>query len=319
MQNGNLRIQPDLIGIDWGTSSFRAYLMTNQGELLDHISHPGGILKVEDGDFAGMLQSVCGGWLDRWPDLPVLMCGMIGSQSGWQEARYLTGMVGVSELASQLTQVDVAGRELHIVPGLAGRDFTGGPDVMRGEETILVGALALGGPQSGYYCLPGTHSKWVNLARGQITGFSTYLTGEMFALLRDQSILSPLMTKDELAWKSHHEAAFLEGIDMAREGAGLLHQLFSLRAAILTQEAGSAELVAKLSGLLIGTELLVLSEAPISAPITLVSAGGIGDRYQTALRHLGFEVSKLDADDCCRRGLADISKMKFVSSAAVAG
>lgn len=171
---------------------------------------------------------------------------------------------------------------------------------------MLVGALAMGAPDSGCYCLPGTHSKWVNLNDGRICGFSTYLTGEMFALLKERSILSPLMAGEDPDWCSVAEAAFLSGVDMAGEPSGLLHQVFSLRARVLTEEADGEGLVSKLSGLLIGAELAVLKEA---APdqIILISTGGVGERYLAALRHQGFEPTVLEAEECCRRGLSEIA------------
>ncbi len=297
---------PVLIGVDWGTSAFRAYLMDPEGRVLDQVSHKRGILSVCDGDFESVLTDACGDWLTARPGIKVLMCGMIGSRGGWHEAHYVTGAVGVTELAARLTRVPGTGHDIQIVPGLAGRDFSGGPDVMRGEETMLVGALAADAPRSACYCLPGTHSKWVNLVEGRICGFSTYLTGEMFALLRERSILTPLMTHDEPDWCAVSEAAFLAGLDMAAEPSGLLHQLFSLRAGVLMQEADSTALAAKLSGLLIGAELAVLDNAT-PYQVVLVATAPVKDRYALALRHKGFEPIVLEAEECCRRGLLEIA------------
>lgn len=306
MQSGENVQVPGLIGIDWGTSSFRAYLMTASGQLLDQVSDQTGILRVQDRDFAKVLTDACGSWLTAWPGIKILMCGMIGSRGGWKEALYLSGAVGVSELSADLTRVPGTKYDIEIVPGLAGRDFSGGPDVMRGEETTLVGALAMGAPRSGCFCLPGTHSKWVDLMDGRICRFSTYLTGEMFALLREQSILSPLMGEDDKDWCQVAQSAFLSGVDMAAEPSGLLHQVFSLRAGILTQETRNEALSAKLSGLLIGAELAVLNNAG-SKRIVLIATGGIGERYHAALRHQGYEPIIFDSEECCRRGLAEIA------------
>lgn len=306
MLSGNIDVSPDLIGVDWGTSAFRAYLMTYDGQILDQTSKPCGLLNVADRQFAQVLENACGDWLAKWPGIRVLMCGMIGSQSGWQEAHYLTSIVGVPELAAKLTRIEGTAHNIQIVPGLAGRDFEGRPDVMRGEETILVGALTMGAPRNGYYCLPGTHSKWVNMVDGRIGGFSTYLTGEMFTLLRDQSILSPLICGEDPDWSIQIRDAFFAGVDMAREPSGLLHQLFSLRAGILTEEAEATSLSAKLSGLLIGAELAALGDK-ITGQITLISSGVIAQRYQIALEHLGYSAHVLDADKCCQRGLVDIA------------
>ncbi|UPH70269.1 2-dehydro-3-deoxygalactonokinase [Abyssibius alkaniclasticus] len=300
LQSGNLT-DARLIGVDWGTSSFRAYLLNDNGELLDRVSSPSGILNVPDRNFAAILDRNCG----QWPNVPTLMCGMIGSRNGWIEADYLSGLTGASELAAQLKEIE--NTNIRIVPGISGQDFSGGPDVMRGEETLLVGALALGAPRDGLICLPGTHSKWVNLVSGRIAGFSTYLTGEVFALMRDRSILSPLMEENAIVWDRPQQNAFVEGVEMARDSTGLLHQLFSLRARVLTGHPAASDLVARLSGLMIGAELLSIKPDNGTASVSLITSGAIGERYRMALEHLDIGVIEYDAELCCQRGLHDIA------------
>ena len=163
-----------LIGLDWGTTSFRAYRIDAVGRVLEQRSRDAGILKVQRGDFAGTLSDAIGDWLTAAPGLPVLAAGMIGSRQGWLEAPYATCPAGLPELAAGLVTVEAAGRRLvRLVPGVirtAGPD--GFPDVMRGEETQIFGDLAdCGSTEPRRYVLPGTHSKWAQCERGQIVAF----------------------------------------------------------------------------------------------------------------------------------------------------
>ncbi len=184
---------PFAIGVDWGTSSFRAWLLADDGAPLGAVHSASGITKVPNGDFAAVLREAIGGWRDAHPALPVMMCGMIGSRQGWQEAAYLSGSVSAEALAKGL-MVLASDPGVRIVPGLMSAGGEAGlPDVMRGEETILVGAMAAEANPDGWYCLPGTHSKWVQVVSREIRGFSTYVTGESFELYRRHSIVGPLI------------------------------------------------------------------------------------------------------------------------------
>jgi 2-dehydro-3-deoxygalactonokinase len=307
---------PYMIGVDWGTTSLRAYLMAADGAVLDRQIRASGILNVPDGDYAFVLEEACGGWMERWPGLPVLMCGMIGSRQGWREAPYLQGDAGSKELAAALVTVTTGKYQVQIVPGLEAKSFNGGPDVMRGEETILIGALAQGAPTEGLYCLPGTHSKWVSVFNGRIGAFSTFLTGEIYEMLCRRSILSALIkstgsTSDEV----RHEA-FLRGLDLAGDGAGLLHQLFSIRARALTGAGDEGTAGDMLSGLLIGSELLSVGDRLRSFrdSLVLVASGAIADRYRTALAHLGFKPRLFDAETACMSGLCAVAAEGLLES-----
>ena len=201
-----------LIGVDWGTSNFRAFLLDAAGNVLDRRSGPHGILTVERRRLRRRAFAQIGDWLEA-DKPPVLMSGMIGSRQGWLEAPYLTCPAGIADLAAALVPVPFDAAKVHIVPGLEAATATM-RDVMRGEETQVFGALARLGADGGRFLLPGTHSKWVLAEAGRITGFTTYMTGEIFAALREHTILGRLMAES-----AGDAASFARGVrDGARDG-----------------------------------------------------------------------------------------------------
>lgn len=271
--------EPALVALDWGTTSLRAWLLDSRGHVLATARAPRGIMQIADGDFAGALTEVTVGW----PERPAIAAGMIGSTQGWIEVPYLSCPASPAELADGLVQAP--GRELWIVPGV--RRTGDLPDVMRGEETQITGALALRPELTprALFVLPGTHSKWARLADGRIETFTTFMTGELFAVLRDHSILgraagpSPNVDGDG-------DAAFLRGVDAAREADGIAPLLFSARALALTGAIAASAVLDYLSGLLIGDELRSASVEPAVAPL-LIGDPGLCARYARALSRFG--------------------------------
>ena len=206
-----------MIGIDWGTTAFRAYRLAPGGTILDRRESEGGILSVPECGFPAALSAAIGPWLAEGERL-VLLCGMVGSRQGWVEAPYLPCPAGPAEIAAALTPLPFDGARCLLVPGLTTRDAGGVPDVMRGEETKLIGLLAELGTAEALACLPGTHAKWARLSGGRITHFATQMTGEVRAVLLEHSILGRL-AKDAPT----DEAAFLlvqgyAGVDEPTEG-----------------------------------------------------------------------------------------------------
>ncbi len=317
-QSGNaVSVAAALIGIDWGTTSFRAYLFASDGELLDRIDRPAGILTVEDGNFGVVLQTACEEWMREHPAIPVLMCGMIGSRHGWRDVPYVVGEAGAVELASASVIVQEEPNRIQIVPGLQATSFDGGPDVMRGEETMLIGAVATGAPQTALFCLPGTHSKWVAVQNGNIGSFSTYLTGELFAMLKERSVLAGLIAEESNRPAALHEKSFHQGLAMASDGTSLLHRLFSIRAQYLTESSPPYVVEDVLSGLLIGTELISVSQQlqQHSGKVTLLSSGTIAERYCNALAFMGHAPECFESNEACMIGLCSIAeKLGHISS-----
>ena len=288
-----------LIGLDWGTTSFRAYRMDADGRVLDRLSSHLGILAVVDGNFAAALQCQVAPWLAGPTQPLILASGMIGSRQGWHEAPYVDLPAGMSELAGGLVSTPPgSGPTVHIVPGLSCRDERGVPDVMRGEETQLIGAI---GPaaDSCLFVLPGTHSKWAVASDGHIRRFATFMTGEMFAVLKDHSILGRMMSG-----ANHDPSAFQRGLEdsgsKAGEPSGLLHRLFAVRSLPLFGDLPESGVGSYLSGLLIGTEIAeasrFLPETTQSQSVVIIGRSDLARHYARALAARGFSVDTADPD-----------------------
>ena len=276
-----------MIAVDWGTSSFRAYRLAADGRIEERREAPLGILSVAAHDFAAALEGQVGDWVSAG-DAPVVMSGMIGSRQGWQEVPYAACPAGFDEIALGMKVVHWGkDRSAFIAPGVACFDASGIPDVMRGEEVQILGALEEMASQSALICLPGTHSKWVRVTDGRIVSFSTHMTGEIYALLREQSILSRLMTDDALT-----PHLFDQGVRRAREAGGLLHHLFGVRSLGLFEQIPAPGLASYLSGILIGHELA--SAAPKAKAVDLLGSAQLTALYASALRAAGIAPRVLD-------------------------
>ena len=284
---------PKLIALDWGSTSARAYLMAEDGEVVGQRSAPLGVLNVKDADFEGALLELCGPWLLVRTETPIVAAGMIGSRQGWAEAPYLRCPVGLSELSARLTPVEIAKRrKLWIVPGISTVGDDGVPDVMRGEETQIFGALTLAECEkgSGLFVLPGTHSKWVRVNDGRIVWIRTFMTGELFSVLVEHSILGKLIQ----AGGTPDEGAFERGVNHAhRDPFGLSSLLFSARTLPLFNQLSATSIADYLSGLLIGHEIYT-AERALNAMrlhydgVTLVGEMALVRNYQRALTLLGW-------------------------------
>jgi 2-dehydro-3-deoxygalactonokinase len=274
------------IALDWGTTSFRAYLVGADGAVKDQFADSEGILAVKDGAFEAVLESHIGTW-DK--SLPVVAAGMITSRQGWIELPYAECPVGPAELAKHIhVHQAKSGRKIHFLTGLHLKGGSLGHDVMRSEETQVFGSLDSG---ASHFVTPGTHSKWIDVVDGKIVKFATYITGEMFALLRNHSILGRLMTSD-----ADDEAVFIRGVDKAfADPAGFLHSLFSVRSLGLFNDVASDKLASYLSGIVIGTEVAhaTLSNDRLAKYLILASPG-IGGRYVRAMKHAGLNAAMGD-------------------------
>ncbi len=271
-----------LIAIDWGTSNLRASLLDASGTAIETRSAPGGVMAVKDGLFADALLALCGDWIrDRSGAL--IASGMVGSRQGWKEAAYLNCPAGVEEAAAQLTRVEVRpGVALHIVPGLTCRNADGQDDVMRGEETQMWGAdLA---PNS-ICVLPGTHAKWAWIGgAGQVTRFSTYMTGELYGLLTQHGILGRLMTFGQPS-----PEAFEAGVRLGLEQSdNATHVIFAARTAGLMGRVPPEGLPDYLSGILMGIEIASATRAERPRDVVLLGDDGLCSRYEKALSLAGI-------------------------------
>ena len=291
-----------MIGIDWGTSSFRAWRLNPGGTVLDRAESERGILTIPPGGFPATLRATISPWLAQGETL-ILLCGMVGSRQGWQEAPYLPCPAGPAEIAAALTPLAFDGARCLLVPGLTTRDAAGIPDVMRGEETKLIGLLSVLGEAPALACLPGTHAKWARIAGHRIEGFTTHMTGETRALLLEHSILG------RLAEPGPFDApAFLRGVRRARDAAGLLHHIFGTRALGLMGELAAEETDSYLSGVLIGHEVAAATAgAPIPDPVELAGSATLTRAYGLAFGEFGLAF-RLHDPDLALRGLALIAE-----------
>ncbi|HTH59468.1 MAG TPA: 2-dehydro-3-deoxygalactonokinase [Paraburkholderia sp.] len=296
-----------LIALDWGTTSLRAYLFSASGDVLATRTSAAGIMNLpsapENGGFDAAFDDACGAWLAAAPTLPVIASGMVGSAQGWVQAPYVETPASAEALAAGVVRVKSArGSTIAVVPGVLEPGAL--PNVMRGEETQIVGALQPGdgdaaaaparepAQQSALICLPGTHAKWVEVENGRIDRFHTFMTGEVYAALTGHTILGRTMKQPA----TPNLSAFVRGVTVAREhgAAGLLATAFSSRTLALTGKLAADEQPDYLSGLLIGHELVgleaVLAARHValraSAP-RLIGADALCERYRIALAQFG--------------------------------
>jgi 2-dehydro-3-deoxygalactonokinase len=268
----------EFIALDWGTSSFRAYHVGAGGDILTEEADSNGILSITGGAFEEALEGHIGGW-DK--GLPVLAAGMITSRQGWIELPYVDCPAGPDDLAKNLHKHRTgSGRSIHFATGLHLRSDSLGHDVMRSEEMQVFGSLG----EANHFITPGTHSKWIDVDGGKIVRFATYVTGEAFSALRNNTILGRLMTSEAV-----DEEAFARGVVKAQaDPAGLLHSLFSVRSLGLYNEIPAEALSSYLSGLVIGTEVAhALQTRSKGAGYMILASPKIGGRYAKALEVVG--------------------------------
>lgn len=307
-----------LIAVDWGTSSLRGARLDAEGRALEERGFDRGILGVVPGTFPAVFAECFGDWLTvppgpgsaqpapqgeqgnlgrpgvslASPETPCLISGMAGSRQGWVEAPYCPCPAGFGEVAQALSWIE-PGR-IAIVPGLstdAGTGTDAVPDVMRGEEVQVFGAMQLGSLRDGLFILPGTHSKWVRVQGGSVTGFRTFMTGEFYALLSKHSLLARSLAADA----PFDASAFLDGIARARGGAGLLHTAFGTRTLDLFGRRDGAALASYLSGLVIGEELRSGAAEP-GEPVVLIGSPALTARYAQAFGAQGHAATAFGAE-----------------------
>ncbi|MEP6678911.1 MAG: 2-dehydro-3-deoxygalactonokinase [Betaproteobacteria bacterium] len=286
-----------LIAIDWGTTAARAYLMNARGDVDDERSSALGIARVEPGRYAEALAALLGDWIDH--AAPRLACGMIGSRQGWVEAPYVECPASLHTLAAGLARVGTGA--LTVVPGLLTRDRHDVPDVMRGEETQLLGAVAA--DEAVLAVLPGTHSKWARVECGTVVDFATWMTGELFATLLEHSILGRMATHGG----AHSAESFARGVRRGLDDGALAHDVFGARTLALVGDLASHEVGDWLSGLLIAREVRDARAWAKAAgvddlPVRIIGSNVLAERYAIALAAAGVNADR-GASDAAPRGL----------------
>ena len=293
---------PAIAAVDWGTTRLRLWLLDGSGTVLAERRGDDGLISARDKGFAAVLEGHLAA-AGAPAGLPVIMCGMVGARQGWLEAPYVDVPSPLPAVLKGALKMPDAARDVRIVPGMAQR-LAEAPDVMRGEETQLAGA-GLAGRGRHIVCMPGTHSKWVAVEDGAVTGFGTWPTGELFSVLAAHSILrhslgehTAAVTADSPAFRRWCEAALAEGGDITG-------RLFSIRAAGLLHGLGPDDAAACLSGLLIGAEIASAGRRYPAGkqPVALVASGALGVLYGAALGLAGHAIRPVDADEAVRAGL----------------
>jgi len=291
-----------IIGVDWGSTNARAFLMDADGKLLDRRDGARGGVRLEKAEYPLALEALIAGW-PRNPAQPILLCGMVGSREGWLEVPYARCPAQASDLAAGMATIATPDGEVRIVPGLAAEDADGLMDVMRGEETQVIGAIDDG--YDGLVLAPGTHAKWISVAAGRVVGLKTFMTGELFALLGAQSVLAKSIDGD-----APDEAAFRLGASRGLTAPSLSRLLFSVRTEGLFGRLPATSSSSYLSGLLIGSEIqggLGLYGAQPSR-VTIIGVPALAALYADVLKLAGVEVAAVvDGGVAAARGLWRLS------------
>ncbi len=283
--------------VDWGTSNLRAWVVGTDGATIAKLLSDKGMGALTREEFELELLALLGPYLKESDHLTVIACGMVGARQGWVEAPYLAAPCrppGIHEAVR--ASVGDPRIDIRILPGVGQANP---PDVMRGEETQIAGYLRENPDYEGVLCLPGTHTKWVTIRAGEIVGFRTFMTGELFALLSKQSVLRHSMT--DSGW---NDAAFAEAVDDAMVAPqSFAAQLFSLRAGSLLNGADKATCRARLSGLLLGLEIRGARDQWLERDIVLVGALSLTALYRDALAAKGVRTRECDGDAMALAGL----------------
>jgi 2-dehydro-3-deoxygalactonokinase len=284
------------IAVDWGTTNRRAYRIDNSGKCADQFEDDKGVLSVAKDGFPAAVGEI----RERLGELPLLLAGMVGSNRGWVEAPYVPCPVGIDELAKALAR---PGEREAIVPGVS-YIGDGRADVMRGEEVQLLGAVATGivDPMS-LVCHPGTHNKWTTLRHGRITNFRTVMTGELFSLLKEHSILADL-----LQGPVEPNDSFKEAARYAIYNEALPADLFGVRARVLLGQAKKEDAAPYASGLLIGADVRIGLATPARAEIVVMGRPELTRLYAAAIAQSGRDSVEIDGERCFLAGIKEIAK-----------
>ena len=283
------------IAVDWGTTNRRAYRIGADRRCEREFEDGRGILSVGRGEFEGGVAEI----REKLGDAPMVLGGMIGSNRGWIEAPYVPCPAGLDELTAGLVRI---GEDIVIVPGvsLSGERF----DVMRGEEIQLLGAIASNEiPEDCLVCHPGTHNKWARVGSGRIESFRTVMTGELFNMLRERSILSEILVEPAVPGES-----FADGVRRGISGSAITSELFEARARFLLGDLAANDGASYVSGLLIGEDVQIgLSEGQ-GLPVIVMGRPELTGLYSAALSEGGVRAEEVDGEGAFIAGACRIAE-----------
>jgi len=292
------------IVVEWGTTSFRATLIDDDGNEMENIETPQGISKLSKGDHEAVLMTALAPWLSTHGALPIAALGMITSRNGWIEVPYVPCPAGPAELAAGSLRKSLPnGSDLVFLPGLTDPSRRPFPDVMRGEEIQVAGH---GLADDATIIIPGTHSKWTKVKAGRIDSFQTFVTGETFALLLNNSFIARGATQPPV----DDPETYLRGLEEAKSSAAMLSLLFSARTGGLVGRLTADQLRSYVHGMVIGQEFRQAREAGWYSEgdeATIVGNDGLNDLYLIAATVFDLKIT-LGADDVLNRGALDVMR-----------
>ena len=289
-----------LIALDWGTTRARAYLIGEDGAVIDRRGTDRGIQSVPEGGFPDAFAAIAGDFRKARPDAAILLAGMVGSRNGWIEAPYVACPAAPEDIAAAGLRVTLQdGAQATILPGLSCDE--GAFDVMRGEETLVVGL----GLRDGIACLPGTHSKWARVEGGRITRFASFMTGEIYGLLRSQSILSRLAAEPA---GDDEDDGLRRGLSAARHPGGLLNTAFAARTEVLAGRMPPGAVGPYLSALLVGDEIAAAKRLfGDVGEVHLVAEGAPARSYAAALAAAGLDAVQVSPEQAFIAGVTRLA------------
>lgn len=298
---------PAFIGIDWGTSNARFLLIDNEGFVVERRGGAG----IGQINGTEAIEQVCfdkiGDWLEQFPNVPVLMAGMVGSNIGWHTTDYVATPANIDGLRDKLHKFQARQTPFFIVPGLSTTRNDHLPDVMRGEEIQIFGAIS---NEEALVCLPGTHSKWAKVSENSVTGFHTALTGELLDLVGRHSIL--LNPKRPVAAVADDE--FIKGVKIARHDiAGLESLLFTVRSRQISSDLHAEDADNYVAGLAIGSEIksamaLYGADGSYGSQVKLIGSPELASLYEAALKVFNVKSQTIDGKDASVNGLCRLYK-----------
>jgi 2-dehydro-3-deoxygalactonokinase len=292
--SGRMRWADGFIAVDWGTTNRRGYLIDPEGRCAQEFEDDRGILAVKSGEFEAAVGEV----RDKLGNRPMILGGMIGSNRGWIETPYVPCPAGIDDLARGLAWSPDG--TAAIIPGLSYSN--GRADVMRGEEAQVLGAVASGEiPPDCLVCHPGTHNKWIRVEGGRIQSFRTVMTGELFNLLKDRSILADLLGRPAAAGD-----AFRSGVTDGLSGAGVTAMLFEARARFLLGRLDKSDAASFVSGILIGEDVRVGLSGHSGSRVVVMVRPELTELYSAALREAGASSEQVDGEQAFIAGACQI-------------
>ena len=286
------------IAVDWGSSNLRVWALDKRHKILDSFSSSDGMLSIEIVEFEPLLLEKISNWVAGDVNIPVLCCGMVGAKQGWLEAPYATVPYN---LMQETDSVEVFCRDKRLdVRILGGLKQNNPADVMRGEETQIRGFLSVFSDFEGIICLPGTHTKWVHVSAGEVVSFRTFISGELFALMSNYSVLKYSVNSD--GWSDQEfKSAVSESISNPQK---IFSDLFKLRADDLLNKVAKSVLRSKLSGYIIGAELAGAKPYWLGQNVVILADNNLSKTYKAALEGQGIFAQEVDATKCTLDGLS---------------